>query len=420
MNEKISKQVTSRIVSIDAMRGFVIFLMALDHSRDFFGDLRISTEDPLTTNWAFFLTRIVTHLCAPTFVLLAGVSAWLYRERIQLRSQENSTWTSRIELFKFLLTRGLWLVLLEFTVIYFGLALSINVLPWMFLVIAAIGCSMIALSVISFLPERMVLCFGIMIVVGHNLLDGIESDWFGNAALFWQLLHDGGYNSAVHLEIGYPILPWIGVICLGFGLAPIFHIQSTDRVKAFLVLGAILSLSFFGLRAINGYGNGFQWEKVSSTVDGENSSENGAVKQTDVSRTAFSFLRTKKYPPSLAYLLMTLGPAFLMLALFEYLSQNNFLVRFFRVFGKVPLFFYVIHFYILHVSSIFVYWIVRGTPISPFQTVYSGRTDELPYGFQTLWQVYMAWALLILVLFPLCIWYGKVKRNSNNRIWSYL
>ncbi|MCA9128058.1 MAG: DUF1624 domain-containing protein [Planctomycetales bacterium] len=406
-----------RISSIDAMRGLVIVLMALDHCRDFFGDMRILTEDPATTTVALFFTRWITHFCAPAFVFLAGISAWLHGEKLGNRRQ----------LAGYLLTRGFWLLILDHTVVYFALALSITIVPWMFIVLSAIGCSMVALSVLCFLPTRAVLVIGLIIICGHNLLDGVDASMFGRFDWIWILVHDGpGYIEWANLEVGYPVLAWVGVMATGYGFAPLLKQPPFDRSRFLLVIGTVVVVGFFILRMTNAYGDPRPWSLQGTLALGSTEAMDATSSSaitTDWVRTGISFLRATKYPPSLIYLLMTLGPALMLLGWFEHLGKDSSLVQHLEVFGRVPLFFYVLHFYLIHIASIFTYWVIRGVPLSPFQAIYS-QSEETPlsseFGFPGLWQVYVAWCVVIVLMYPLCKWFGRVKRNGKSALWSYL
>lgn len=440
MDKKADKSTSNarRLSSIDALRGLVIVVMALDHSRDFFGDLRIDPIDPETTTVGFFFTRWITHFCAPTFVFLAGVSAWLYGEKRPYKR----------DLSKFLFTRGLWLIFLEYTVIYFSLALSISFIPWLFLVIGAIGFSMIVLAGLCLLPHRIVLACGLIVVLGHNLLDGISSESFGWFSGLWIFLHGGpGYIPWLKTAVAYPVLPWVGVMACGYGFAPIFRLPTEERSRKFLLIGVLLVAGFLVVRSINAYGDPNPWrffqyanmtESIPNAENGKKAnsqqealtsdSENNELlkvknSRPDYFRTTFSFLNTTKYPPSLLYLLMTLGPAIIVLSILERQSASGFLIRHLCVFGNVPLFFYVLHFYILHLSSIATYWIVRGKALSPFQTQFT-VSPETPfpeeYGFAGLGQIYLAWVILLTLMYPLCLYYGRLKRAGKSKLWSYL
>ena len=215
--EKLTK--SQRITSIDMLRGLVIVLMALDHSRDFFGDMRINPHDAENATVALYLTRYVTHFCAPTFVFLAGVSAWLYGEKQKDRS--HLSW--------FLFSRGVWLLFLDHTVLYFSYGFTFTNVPWIFLVISAIGISMMILAALCWLDVKAVGLIGLAIIVGHNLLDPIQAENLGSFGWLWHLIHQPGTLSSLGsiplglgMEVGYPVLPWFGIMAAGFGFAPLF------------------------------------------------------------------------------------------------------------------------------------------------------------------------------------------------------
>ena len=406
-----------RISAIDALRGLVIVLMALDHSRDFLGDLRIRPEAVDTTTLPLFFTRWVTHLCAPTFVFLAGVSAWLHGQK--LNSQGELAW--------YLISRGAWLIFLEFTVIRFGLLFALTLGPGMFIVIAAIGASMILLGVCCFLPRKSVLLLGLLIIVGHNLLDGMAPDPASPWSGVWTLFMRPGYIRPLNLAVGYPILPWFGMMALGYGLSPFLTENIQTRRKFAFCLGVFFVVLFIGLRSLNQYGDTQRWDwqgvtNIEQAEAGAVADNQSTEPSVDYVKTLFSFLATSKYPPSLLFALMTLGPALILLAIFDWLGNENRVVRFFKVFGSVPLFFYVLHFYLLHLAAWALYWVFKGVLISP---MHIDVVQEVPpeYGFNGpgwLVQVYFGWIVLVAVLYPLCIWFRKCKRNGSSRLWSYL
>ena len=260
-----------RLDCIDALRGLVMVFMCLDHSREFFGDLRLDPTELETTTPFFFLTRWITHYCAPTFVFLAGVGAWLYGQKANSKS----------ELAKFLVTRGVWLIFLEFTIVYFGWFQNFGP-PLMFIVIAAIGTSMIALAALIYLPYPFLLSVGLAIVFLHNTLDPLTPDDFGVFAPVWKLLHEGGEIPSLFLGIGYPVLAWIGVISVGYCFGRILQQERAVRRKQCLQIGIVCTVLFVVLRAINGYGD------PSPRI----ATDNWMV-------AAMSFLNCTKYPPSL-------------------------------------------------------------------------------------------------------------------------
>lgn len=374
--------------------------MCLDHTREFFGDLRVAPEDLETTTPVLFATRWITHFCAPTFVFLAGVSAWLYQKRAN----------SKRDLSQFLWTRGLWLIFLEFTVVYFGWFFSFGTLPLMFIVIAAIGFCMIALSLLVWLPVHILLVFGLAIVFLHNTLDSIQAESLGSFSWAWILLHEPGRIAWLDMDVGYPVLPWIGVIVCGYCFGQILDLNAARRRSYCLWIGIGCTMLFVALRLWNGYGDPVPRDSYDQ-----------------LPRTIMSFLRCTKYPPSLLYLLMTLGPALIVLAVFDASEQQRKKLQCFlpllSVFGRVPLFFYVTHLYLINACSMLLYGIVRGEAISPVATAFHcfQSNTEFPatYGFP-LWVVYPAWVTMLLVLWPLCRWYGSFKRAKKHPVWSYL
>ncbi len=280
----------ARLTSIDLLRGLVMVVMALDHTRDFFAAGGFNPRD--VTDPALFLTRWITHFCAPTFIFLAGISAFLYG---QGRSAGSVS--------RFLLTRGIWLVLIELTVVRFGWSFSIHFNHFVVQVIFVIGASMIALAGLVHLPRWAIAAAGLVMIFGHNLLDGIKAAQFGAAAPVWNFLHQPGHLQlapGVDLVVLYPLIPWIGVMAAGYALGPVFTREPAARIRELFVLGATITVGFILLRATNLYGDPAPW----------------AV-QDNVVASVLSFINCEKYPPSLLYLAMTLGPALMLLAAIE-------------------------------------------------------------------------------------------------------
>ena len=421
----------ARIAAIDALRGLVIVLMALDHSRDFFGDIRIRPEAIDSTTVPLFFTRWVTHLCAPTFVFLAGVSAWLHGEKLKDSKR----------LAAFLITRGLWLIILEFTVVRFGLLFSMTLGPGMFLVIAAIGAAMVLLGLCCLLPTMgvsrrvTILVIGATIILLHNMLDGVETGQLGALGGLWTLLMRPGYVAVINTFVGYPVLPWFGLMALGFGLAKWLTQTTGSRRRFAATLGLVFVGLFLLLRASNFYGDSQQWSwqsnsrpeltsvETAGSADGiDNTDATAADGSRNWRRTMFSFLATSKYPPSLLFVLMTIGPSLMLLSFFDGCGKDHWLVRFLKVFGSVPLFFYVVHFYLLHLGAWLLYWVFKGKLISP---MHIDVVPEMPpeYGFNGpgwLIQVYVGWVIVLAILFPACLWYRKRKRLGKSKFWSYL
>ena len=397
MANSISPNVTTRrIESIDMVRGLVMVIMALDHTRDYFHFNAMAGDpmDPETTTPFLFFTRFITHFCAPIFVMLSGTSAFLYGNK-----------KSKKELFFFLFTRGLWLMLLEITVVRMGWTFNIFLnSSFMFQVIWAIGLCMVILSGLIWLNKNTVLAIGILIVLFHNVLDPIEIKPDNPMYILWSILHDPSpiHVGPVHIFTLYPVLPWLGIMCVGFGLGQIFTSQfQTDRRKKILLISGVSSIVLFiTLRFTNLYGNGELWSEQPSLL-----------------YTMFSFLNVEKYPPSLLFMLMTLGPACILLAFAEKISGK--ISNFFVTIGRVPLFYYILHLYFIHLGILLVFFLNGGKLSDINYDVNSFNGMPPNYGYSLPW-VYVAWITIVLLLYPLCKWYGKIKQNSTWKGWSYL
>jgi uncharacterized membrane protein len=306
---------------------------------------------------------------------------------------------------RYLLVRGLWLIALEVTIISFGWAFAFP-FPVFLQVIWAIGCAMIALAALVWLPPTAVLAVGIAIVAGHNLLDPLEPKQFGSFALVWQMLHEGGLIRIGAVPIGfisYPALPWIGVMALGYGLGPVFLRLSASRDRIFGMLGLAMVVAFVVLRASNLYGDPRPWEL-----------------QGDVTRTVMAFLDVDKYPPSLMYVLITLGAVFLLLPLLSRLKSP--LADLLLLFGSVPLFFYVVHIYFVHALAILAN-AALGRNVDGlfnfFLKMTTGAERYLHLGFPLV-GVYVAWIVVLALMVPACRWWAGVKRANRYRILAYL
>jgi uncharacterized membrane protein len=310
----------ARVPSIDILRGLVMVLMALDHVRDFFSSARFDPLDLSQTSAPLFLTRWVTHFCAPTFVLLAGISACLMSQRC-----------SRAELSRFLFTRGLWLAMLEVTLMSLVWTFNVRYDHGLFLqVIWAIGVSMMVLAVLVHLPMRAIVLCSVVVICGHNFLDRIQPQDFGALAPLWSVLHVSG--PIPHAFVAYPLVPWIAVMSLGYCIGTLFELPQQQRVHRFMWLGTAALVAFVVLRAPNVYGDPSDWTLQSTTL-----------------RTLLSFVNVQKYPPSLHYLLITLGVGFLLLAAFE--PARGKVGEVLRTFGRVPLLFYVLHVALAHLAA---------------------------------------------------------------------
>src|SRR2546423_2319038 len=323
--------VRQRLDSVDLLRGLVMVIMALDHVRDYFHSdaLLFDPTDLSKTNVALFFTRWVTHFCAPVFVFLAGTGAFLSASRGKTRA----------ELSRFLLTRGLWLILLELTVVNLGWSFSFGT-QFVVQVIWAIGVSMIVLALLVYLPVWAITAFGVLMIATHNLLDPVQARSLGAFSGLWATLHSRELTETyggIRVFTMYPLVPWIGVMAAGYGFGQLYLLERERRRRLMLRLGLGLTLLFIILRAINIYGDPHPWTVQNSAV-----------------YTFLSFINCEKYPPSLLFLLMTLGPAIIALALFERFNREPVpgLLQPLVVFGRVPLFFYIIHIPLIHALAI--------------------------------------------------------------------
>jgi uncharacterized membrane protein len=378
----------ARLDSIDLLRGLVMILMALDHTRDFFGSSGPNPRD--VADPVLFLTRWITHYCAPVFIFLAGISAYLYGARGR----------STGELSRFLLTRGLFLIVAEFTIVRFGWTFNPGFSVLVAQVIWAIGASMVALAGLVWLPRAAVAVFALALIAGHNLFDGVQPANLGGMAWLWSFLHEGGNVQAGNLRLFvlYPLIPWIGVMAAGFALGPVFTGAAEQRRRVLVGLGLAVTAGFVVLRASNLYGDPAPWQAQETWLS-----------------TVLSFLNCEKYPPSLLYLAMTLGPALLLLAAFE--GVRGRLAGWITIYGRVPLLYYVAHIYLLHLAALAMVLIVYWNDLS-WMTA-SPPQKPADYGF-SLPGVYVIWLLAVAALYPLCRWFAGVKARRRDGWLSYL
>jgi len=385
--------VSKRILSIDILRGIVMVVMALDHTRDFFSNYKGNPLDFDHASVFMFFTRWVTHFCAPVFVFLAGTSAFLSLSRGKSKKQAS----------RMLFTRGLWLIVLEMTIVRFGWTFNLDYHFMVAQVIWAIGWSMIFLSALIFLQRRIILIVGLLIIFLHNTLDFIHPDSFGQWAFIWNILHQQGNVNFGHntfLFVIYPLIPWIGVMAVGYCFGGIFLKPEKERNKWLYSIGISAILLFIILRGLNIYGDPKPW-----------------LPQATFVRNLLAILRCEKYPPSLLYLLMTLGPAITVLPLLEKL--NNGLGRFFTVYGRVPLFYYVMHLLLIH-SMQLVTSLILGFPFGYFSGGFNQHTGpDLHWGF-SLTGVYAYWISAVLILYYPCKWFMGVKKRNKKWWISYL
>ena len=398
MNPALPAGKAKRIESIDLLRGVVMLIMALDHARDYFNGSAylFDPTDLSRTSVTLFFTRWITHFCAPIFMFLAGVSACLYGLK-----------KGRVALSFFLFTRGTWLLFAELFIITLGWTFNFGYPVFILQVIWAFGVSMIALSVLIFLDKRVILILGIVFIAAHNLLDTVHVPGHGAASVLWLALHEQGPFSIGPFSffMGYPVLPWIGIIAVGYCCGALYSAEydPVKRKKALLSLGFGLIVLFVLLRFSNVYGDPSKWTGQKNAVF-----------------TLMSFLNTTKYPPSLLYTMMTLGPALVFLAFAE--GPLNGLTRRITIFGRVPMFFYILHIYLFHLIAVIAV-VISGRPWSDMILTgwVSSNVKLKGYGFGLI-TVYGLWILVILVLYPLCKRYDIYKRAHQAKQWwlSYL
>jgi uncharacterized membrane protein len=379
-----------RLESVDVVRGAIMIIMALDHTRDFFGQPG-SPTNLATASAALFFTRWITNFCAPVFFLLTGTGAFL---SLRKRTKSELSW--------FLFTRGLGLIFMDL-VLFRCLAMQFN-FDYHITVITvlwAIGWAMIVLSALVHLPPSVVTAFGVVMIATHNLLDSIRS-----ANPLWSILHSPNiiFSKPGHtVLVAYPLIPWVGVTAAGYGLGQIYS-WPPDRRRTFLLrLGIGLSVGFVVLRAINIYGDPSRW-----------------TTQPSVGFTVLSFLNTTKYPPSLLFLLMTLGPALIFLWAVD--THTPRLLRPALILGKVPMFYYLLHFALLHLLAVIIcfarygqiHWMFESPDLGNFPiTQPPGWGLTLPF-------VYLIWAFVVIAAYPLCRWYAALKQRRNDPWLSYL
>jgi uncharacterized membrane protein len=384
----------SRIESIDLLKGLVMIIMALDHVRDYFhySAFFFDPADPTQSTLPIFFTRFITHFCAPIFCFLAGTSAFMVGKR-----------KSKSELSSFLLKRGLWLVFMEMTIVNFGWFFDIYFKSPNLLVIWSLGISMIFLAALVHLPRKIVLLFSLVLILGHNLLDTVHY----NGNVFWAIMHEYAFlklNNGFDFEVGYPLIPWIAVMALGYYFGAFYDtsFDSFQRKKLFNIIGISAIFAFVILRFSNVYGDQIPYKDYGI-----------------LSKNLISFLNPSKYPPSLDYLLMTLGAAFLFLANAEKLKGK--VIDFFSTFGRVPFFYYILHLYLIHlIALIFAEFSGFGWRIMILQDWVTATPALKGYGFP-LWVVYVGWILVIALLYPCCKWFDNYKQAHKEKWWlSYL
>jgi len=381
-----------RIVTIDFTRGVVMIIMALDHTRDFMhlSSLTQSPTDLATTTPLLFFTRWITHLCAPVFVFLSGTSVFLSAQK-----EKNTTNTRN-----FLLSRGIWLLLLEFTVVNFALWFDMQFRILLFEVIGAIGLGFITLALLLKLSARAIGLIGLIIVSTHNLLQfGPLNDRSLPLQITSSLFNPNAFpvTQQFSFVIAYPPVPWLGIMLTGFAAGQLFTLQTEKRKKTFLTIGLVALALFIMLRMANVYGDSSSWSVQNNSVF-----------------TLLSFLNVSKYPPSLLFCLVTLGIMFLIFFLVE--GRQNKYTNIVSVYGKVPLFYFLAHLYLLHVLMLIVVFL-QGFhwPELDFGAFHFGRPQKKS-GVK-LWVIHLIWVSAVAALYPVCKWYGSYKENHKEKKW---
>lgn len=398
------EQAPSRVPSVDIVRGLVMIVMALDHVRDFThrGAMVASPTDLATTTPFLFMTRWVTHLCAPTFALTAGIAAWLWWRRGRTRAQ----------LSRFLAGRGLWLIALELVVMRVAYNFSWSPdAPVFLLVLWSLGLSMIVLAALVWLPTGALVLLSVAAILLHPLLDAITAEHFGAATGLWHIVHQVGAFRVGGADVitPYPLIPWLGVMALGFTLGPLFAEPASRRRRALVALGCMALAGFAVMRLINDYGDPVPWR----------------VQDTPLF-TVLSFLNTSKYPASPDFLLMTLGMAFLLLALFDRARpEQGGPLAVATLFGRVPLFYFVFHFFAAHLIATAMAIGVYGRAaldfiFLPYPSM-GGPAGRFPAGFgHGLGATYLVWLAVVGAGYFACRWYGDIKSRRRDWWLAYL
>jgi uncharacterized membrane protein len=408
----------ARIQSIDLLRGIIMAIMALDHVRDFFTHLRFQPEDMANTYAGLFFTRWITHFCAPVFFFLAGTGAYFYG-----RSR------TKAEVIRFLWTRGLVLMVMEFTIMWFAWTFRLPGPAVVMIVIWALGLSMVILSLLIRLPLNLLAAFSLIVIAGHNLLDKVTPAMFGKANWLWLILHQQGFYAIgsqpagpnlppLGFFVAYPVMPWFAVMGAGYALGAIYAKPAEERRKMLFRIGLVAIVLFCVLRVTNIYGNAAPPQNPQFGLG----SEGPFAVQATVEKTVIKFLNVHKYPPSLDFLLMTLGPALIFLSLadkFQFKGLLGKIAHPFHVIGRVPMFYYICHLYLIHVLAI-VTALAFG---QPYKWLLHGGffTGPTPQGYgHNLPFIWFIWALTVTILYFPCRWYAQYKATHKAKWLSYI
>lgn len=380
---------SARIVGVDVVRGAVMVLMALDHVRDYVTNVRMQPENLARGSAALFATRWVTHFCAPAFALLAGVGIGLAMQRGR----------GPAAMTRFLIVRGFWLIVLDTIITPIGWQFGFDLVPIFALVLWALGWSMIAMAALVHLPRPAVVAGALVMIATHNLFDGVQPQAWGAFAALWHVLHVPGFAVPGILFVAYPLIPWIAVMALGWALADVYRWDAPRRQRFLLVTGAAATVLFIVIRALNGYGDPAPWTPQRT----------GAL-------TIASFLNARKYPPSLDFLLMTLGPSLIALALVE--RTRSRVATWLSVFGRVPLFYYVVHIFAAHLLAMALFSF-QGGFVRRINVITEAGSLPAWYGV-SLPGVYAAWIAVVVMMYPLCRWFARLKDQRKDWWLSYL
>ncbi len=389
----LKNKINKRVESIDLLRGIVMIIMSLDHVRDYFNNTAFlySPTDLLQTTPILFFTRWITHFCAPVFVFLAGISAHLFGAK-----------KNKATLSFFLFTRGLWLIIAELFIVTFEWTFNPTYPFFNLQVLWATGVSMIILSGLIYMKKYFIFITGIFIIAGHNLLDNFHVNGNDVTSFLWALLHERGNFTFGNFSFSilYPVLPWIGIMAVGYSLGSLYNpfYDSKRRQRILLFSGYAAIILFIILRAGNFYGDAAHWSLLKDAVF-----------------SLLSFLNVTKYPPSLLYILITLGPALIFFSLAE--KPLNRAASIIIIFGRVPMFYYMVHILLIHLLAV-VGAIILG--YHWLDMILSTRINAAPqlkgYGFNLI-IVYIIWIALIIILYPLCKWFDKYKRSNQSTKW---
>lgn len=387
--KSISVTKRPRLLTIDFLRGFVLILMTLDHTRDFFSNATMPL-DLATTTPALFMTRWITNLCAPTFIFLAGLSAYLIAARKD-RSTAQTSW--------FLFSRGLWLIIAEATLVWFGWSLALEPYAFTIAVFSAIGVSMMVLALLIYLPRWLIALLSVTVIMLHNTLDGLTSASMGAWSSLWMILHEPNtfYVFGIKMRLIYPMIPWVAVMALGYVCGPVLRYSEIKRRQFFFIAGVICLLAFVVLRFINVYGDLHTWQSQQSII-----------------YTLLDFIKTQKYPPSLDYLLTQLGMLFVMFGMLSEKFCETWIAKIAITFGKVPFFYYMLHVPIIHGMALAIVYLNNG-PNAISQ--YVENSTLYGYGLPV---VYGVSILVLGILYLPCRWFMRVKAQGQSWIWSYL